>query len=55
MNPSIPMTLSASIVGLVMLLGLVALARRYWFVTPLAGTSLSLLLYAVSIALAWAG
>jgi hypothetical protein len=43
------------IVGLGMLAGFVVLARLYWFITPLIGSSVALLLYIVSLALAWAG
>lgn len=32
-----------------MLLGYVALAGLYWFITPLVGTTLSLLLYVASV------
>lgn len=41
------------VVGLAMLSGFVVLARLYWFITPLAGACLSLILYVTSIALAW--
>ena len=40
--------------GLGMLAGYVVLARLYWFIAPLAGASLSLILYLGSIAVAWA-
>jgi hypothetical protein len=42
-------------VGLGMLTGFVLLARLYWFITPLIGSSVALFLYVSSLALAWAG
>lgn len=42
-------------VGLAMVGGFTVLARRYWFITPFLGSALSLLLYVVSLVLAWAG
>jgi hypothetical protein len=42
------------VVGFVMLAGFVVLAKLYWFITPLVGSSVSLLLYSLSIVLAWA-
>jgi hypothetical protein len=42
------------LVGLAMLGGLVALGKLYWFRIPLAGISISLGCYVVSIALSWA-
>ncbi len=41
------------VVGFAMLAGLAELARRYWFIVPLTGISLSLLLYVASLALSW--
>jgi hypothetical protein len=41
--------------GFAMLVSYVALAKLYWFVTPLVGTSVSLACYSVGIVLAWAG
>lgn len=41
------------VVGLAMVGGFVLLARLYWFVTPLAGASLSLLFYLASVGVAW--
>jgi len=43
------------LVGLAMLAGFVVLAKRYWFVTPLLGSAVALLLYVAGLALAWAG
>ena len=43
------------VVGFAMLAGFVALAKLYWFITPLVGSCVSLMLYSLSIALAWAG
>jgi hypothetical protein len=40
--------------GFVMLGMYVVLAKRYWFITPLLGTTLSLVCYSASLALAWA-
>lgn len=40
------------ILGVVVLLSYVVLAKLYWFITPLAGISLSLVLYVVGILLA---
>ena len=37
------------LVGLVMLVGYVVLAKLYWFVTPLVGTTLSLVCFVASI------
>lgn len=37
------------LVGLAMVGGFVALARRYWFITPLIGSSLALTFYVASI------
>jgi hypothetical protein len=42
------------VVGLALLIGYVVLAKRYWFVTPLIGTTLSLACFAVGTFLAWA-
>lgn len=42
-------------VGIATLLSYVVLAKLYWFITPLVGVSVSLLLYAVGIVLARAG
>ncbi|MFC1572191.1 hypothetical protein ACFL6M_01205 [Candidatus Eisenbacteria bacterium] len=42
------------VLGLGTLASYVVLARRYWFIAPLAGLGLSLILYVTSIALAWA-
>lgn len=39
--------------GFAMLAGFVVLAKLYWFITPLAGACLSLILYVTSIALDW--
>jgi hypothetical protein len=39
--------------GFGMLTGYVILARLYWFIPPLAGASISLILYMVSVAVAW--
>jgi len=41
------------IVGLAMLGGLFALAKVYWFSTPFAGISISLVCYVASIAASW--
>jgi len=41
-------------IGFGMLAGYVVLARLYWFIAPLAATSLALILYLGSIAVAWA-
>ena len=41
-------------VGFAMLAGLVVLAKLYWFITPLTGSSVSLFLYSLNIILAWA-
>lgn len=41
--------------GLAMLVSLVVLAKLYWFFTPQIGISLSLILYGVSIVIAWMG
>jgi hypothetical protein len=41
--------------GLVTLSAYVVLAKLYWFVTPLLGTSVALGCYVLSLALAWAG
>jgi len=40
--------------GLAMLAGYVVLARRFYFIAPLVGASVSLVLFTVSIAMAWA-
>jgi hypothetical protein len=42
-----------TIVGLLMLAGLFALARRYWFSAPFAGISVSLLCFAGGVAIGW--
>lgn len=42
-------------VGLAMVLGFFVLAKIYWFTTPLLGSTLSLILYVASVALAAAG
>ena len=42
------------VLGFAMLAGLVVLAKLYWFIAPLAGAGLSLILYVTSIVLAWA-
>ncbi len=41
-------------VGFAMLAGFVALAKLYWFITPLVGAGVSLTLYVISIGVAWA-
>lgn len=43
------------VVGLAMLGGFVILARAYWFVTPLAGSAVSLTLYVLGLVMARAG
>jgi hypothetical protein len=40
--------------GLTVIAGYVLLAKLYWFIPVLAGTSLSLILFLSSIAMAWA-
>ena len=42
------------VVGFAMLAGFVLLAKLYWFITPLVGSIVSLLLYSLSVLLAWA-
>jgi len=42
------------VLGLAMLAGYVVLARRFYFSAPLVGASVSLVLFTVSIAMAWA-
>ena len=37
------------VVGFLMIGGFVVLAKRYWFITPLAGSSVSLVLYVLGI------
>lgn len=39
--------------GFAMLAGFALLAKLYWFITPLVGASVSLLLYIGSLAMAW--
>ncbi len=46
-------SLPLQVLGLVMLSGYLVLAKAYWFITPLAGISLSLICYVVSIGLSW--
>ena len=41
------------VVGFCMLAGFVVLAKLYWFITPLVGSSVALLLYVVGIAMTW--
>ncbi|MCJ7556237.1 MAG: hypothetical protein MUP90_04895 [Gammaproteobacteria bacterium] len=41
------------VAGFAMLVGFVVLAKLYWFVTPLLGGCLSLMLYVISVAVAW--
>ena len=41
------------LLGLAMAAGFVVLAKLYWFVTPLVGSTLSLVLYVAGLALAW--
>ena len=43
------------VLGFVTLLAYVALAKAYWFITPLTGMSSSLVLYAAGVLLAWSG
>jgi hypothetical protein len=42
-------------VGFAMLAGFVALAKLYWFITPLLGSAVALVLYTISVVLAWLG
>lgn len=46
-------SLFLQVLGLVVLTGYVVLARRFYFIAPLAGASTSLILFMVSIAMAW--
>ena len=39
--------------GLVVLAAYLVLAIRYWFITPIAGISLSLMCYVIAMAVAW--
>jgi hypothetical protein len=41
------------VAGLVTLLGYLVLAKAYWFITPLAGISISLVCYVLSIVVSW--
>jgi hypothetical protein len=41
------------ICGLVVLATYLLLAMRYWFITPIAGISISLMCYVVGMALVW--
>ena len=41
------------VVGLFMLLGMIVLARLYWFSAPVRGVSLALLCYVGSIVVSW--
>jgi len=41
------------VLGFAMLVGFIVLAKLYWFVTPLLGGCLSLMLYLISVAVAW--
>jgi hypothetical protein len=42
------------VLGLAMLAGFVVLAKVYWFSAPLVGCTLSLILYLISVGVAWA-
>jgi hypothetical protein len=46
-------SLPLQVMGLVLLLGYLALAKAYWFITPLAGISISLICYVLSIVVSW--
>ena len=46
-------SLPLQVMGLVLLLGYLALAKAYWFITPLAGISISLICYVLSIGISW--
>ena len=42
-----------TVLGLVVLVSYVFLARSYWFISPLVGTTLALLCYVAAVAASW--